>query len=63
MAKSSNVLVYDTREPLPLVIMHMYKLKKIIKKKINKKKSVYIYFIVPSGKKKSSGVQFDDKVL
>lgn len=51
MAKSSNVLVYDTREPLPLVIMHMYKLKKIIKKKMNKK-NLYIYFIVPSGKKK-----------
>lgn len=48
MAKSSNVLVYDTREPLPLVIMNMYKLKKIIKKKINKK-NLYIYFIVPSG--------------
>lgn len=62
MAKSSNVLVYDTREPLPLVIMHWYKLIKIIKKKI-KKKNLYIYFIVPSGKKKSSGVQFDDKVL
>lgn len=33
MAKSSNVLVYDTREPLPLVIMHMYKLKKNNKEK------------------------------
>lgn len=60
MAKSSNVLVYDTREPLPLVIMNMYKLKKIIKKKINKK-NLYIYFIVPSGKKKVLGFNLTTK--
>lgn len=60
MAKSSNVLVYDTREPLPLVIMHKYKLKKIIKKKINKK-NLYIYFIVPSCKKKVLGFNLTTK--
>lgn len=53
--------IYDTREPLPLVIQYAY-VKLLKNNKIIMIKSVY--FIVPSGKKKTSiEVQFDDRVL
>lgn len=56
MANLSNVYMIQESHSLLLYSMHMLNLKKII---ITKS----VYFIVPSGKKTSIEVQFDDKVL
>lgn len=57
MAKLSNVYMIQERHSLLLYSMHMLNFKKIIT-------TNSVYFIVPSGKKKTSiEVQFDDRVL